>query len=117
MNWTLPLVLALAGTAATPPTNLAFESGRLTNWEGEGFDLAPAKGQGPNRDFAASSSDRETPGRTALLHRTFTVPDDAGFVRFTAAAFRPARCEANADLDVVLEAAGPRLSTAAGPHG
>jgi hypothetical protein len=106
MSWTLPLVLALAGTAATPPANLAFESGRLTGWEGIGFDVAPAKSQGLTRDFVVSSSDLETPGRVALIHRTFTVPDDAVFVRFTAAAIRPAGSDATADLDVILEAAG-----------
>jgi hypothetical protein len=106
MNCILSLALALAGTASTPPANLAFETGRLTHWEGEGFYLTPLRGQGPSRAFAVCSSDSGKKGRTALLYRTFTVPGDAGMVRFSAAAVCPPGCAPTADLDVILEAAG-----------
>jgi hypothetical protein len=105
MSWSLPLILVIACPAA-PLTNFGFESGRLTDWEGDGFYLAPAKEEGPNREFTVSSGDRDTPGRTALLHRTFTVPGDAGYIRFAAAAVRPADAEAGAELDILLEAPG-----------
>jgi hypothetical protein len=102
----LPLALSLAAPAADPPANFAFETGLLTHWEGEGFYLTDAGGQGPSRAFAVCSADRGTVGRTALLHRTFTVPADAGLIRFTAAAVRPAGVKATGELDVILEAAG-----------
>lgn len=106
MHLTLPLTLALAAPAAPPPPNFTFDTGRLTNWEGDGFYLTAARGQGPSRSFAACSSDRGRRGHTAILHRTFTLPADAGTLRFAAAAVRPAACPSNGDLDVVLEAAG-----------
>src|SRR5262249_52939362 len=96
---------SLAAPPAAPAANFAFETGRLTNWEGEGFYLTAA-GEAPNRTYSASSGDRGTERRTGILHRTFTVPADAGVIRFTAAAVRPPGCRANADLDVVREAAG-----------
>lgn len=106
MYLSLPLVLSLAVPAAAPLANFAFETGRLTDWEGNGFYLTPANGQGPGRTFAVTSGDRGADQRTGILHRTFTVPADAGLIRFTAAANRPAGCKATADLDVVLEASG-----------
>ncbi len=105
MHLTLPLALALAAPAGGPP-NFAFEDGRLTGWEGDGFYLTPAGGQGPSRASAACSGDRGPAGRAGLLYRTFTVAAGAGVVRFTAAAVRPASSPANGDLDVVLEAPG-----------
>jgi hypothetical protein len=102
----LSLIIGLATLAASPLPNLAFQTGRLTHWHGDGFYLTPARGSGPSRSFAVCSSDSGKRGRTALLYRTFTVPAGAGVVRFSAATFRPSNCEANADLDVILEAAG-----------
>jgi hypothetical protein len=105
MFLSLAIALTLAAPAAAPAANLAFETGRLTDWEGEGFYLTAA-GEGPARTFSACSGDRGNDRRTGLLHRTFTVPADAGVIRFSAAAVRPEGCKANADLDIVLEAAG-----------
>jgi hypothetical protein len=106
MQLILPLIVALASAGSSPQPNLLFEMGSLANWSGEGFYLTAASGQGPSRVFAVCSSDRGQSGRTALLHRTITVPANAGMIRFTAAAIRPPNIEANGDLDVILEAAG-----------
>jgi hypothetical protein len=100
------LALALSSVAAAPPSNLEFEAGSLTRWEGEGFYLAPAKGSGPSRSFAACSSDRGLSGRNGLLHRTLTVPSDASVIRFTASAIRPGDCPKTDELDIILEAPG-----------
>jgi hypothetical protein len=105
MQLALPLAVALVAPAAFALPNLAFETGRLTNWDGQGFYLTPAAGRGPGRAFAVCSSDCGTTGRTGVLHRTFVVPADAGVLRFAAAAYRPAGSQATSELDVVLEAA------------
>jgi hypothetical protein len=106
MHLAMTLVVASAVAGVSNPPNFAFETGRLTNWENDGFYLTPAGGRGPSRTFAACSSDRGVAGRSALLHRTFTVPADAGVLRFTAAAHRPAGSDATPDLDVILEGTG-----------
>jgi uncharacterized protein DUF1570 len=106
MQLTLPFALLLAAGGPASPPNFAFETGRLTHWEGEGFYLTPAKGQGPSRVFGVCSSDRGRNGCAALLHRTFTVPADAGLIRFSAAVYRPSTCQAMSELDILLEAAG-----------
>jgi Protein of unknown function (DUF1570) len=105
MHLALSLALAFVASGASTPSNLAFETGRLTNWEGNGFYLTPADGRGPTRTFAVCSSDCGKAGRSALLHRTFTVPAGAGVLRFMAAAFRPANCQPTTELDAYLEAA------------
>jgi hypothetical protein len=108
MHLTLALLLSAvpAQQAAPAPTldNLAFGSGRLTHWEGEGFYVRPADGSGPSLRQGVCSSDRGGPGRTALLHRAFVVPG-AGVIRFSAAAVRRKGCEPGPDLDVLLQTA------------
>jgi hypothetical protein len=106
MNVTLALLLSAAIPAQTVPlTNLDFASGQLAHWEGAGFDVTPV-GTGKARTFTVTSSDRDKPGRTGLLHRTFLVPRGAVVIRFTAAAVRaPGRAPEGA-LDVLLEAPG-----------
>jgi hypothetical protein len=88
------LALLAASTGGLP--NLDFAAG-LTHWEGDGFTAA--KGQ-------VSSADRDGKGRTAVLHRTFTVPAGVREVRFQAALVRPDGFAAGGTLDVVLEGAG-----------
>jgi hypothetical protein len=53
--------------------------------------------------------DGETTGQKALLHRVYTIPADAGVIRFTACAVRGPGCAANDKLDVALMAAGKRI--------
>ncbi len=91
----LLLLIAVPGQAAALP-NLDFRADRLTHWEGDGFTHSPA---------GVSSADTGTKGRTGLLHRTFTVPAGAAFIRFRAAAVRPEGVESGETLDIVLEAA------------
>src|SRR5262249_52486983 len=74
MQLALPFAVALLAPAVSAPPNLAFETGRLTNWQGQGFYLTPASGRGPGRAFAVCSSDCDTSGNTGLLHRTLVVP-------------------------------------------
>jgi hypothetical protein len=90
--------------------NFAFQSGRLDLWEGNGFYVTTAAGQGPSPTFAVCSSDAGRRGRRAVLHRTLYVPLDAGSIRFTAAAVRAPGCDAGPLLDVVLDTeAGKRV--------
>jgi hypothetical protein len=90
----LTLALLLGATPALE--NLDFTSGTLKHWQGEGFALVKGR---------ASSADTGGKGRTALLHRTFTVPHGAVEVHFSAALVRPAGLDSAGALDVVLEAA------------
>jgi hypothetical protein len=109
MHLTLALLAAALPAQAAAPPNLAFSSGRLTHWEGEGFYPTTATGNGPSVCWGVCSSDRGEHGRTGLLHRTFIVPPGAGAIRFTAAAVRPRGCDPGPTLDVVLEAAERRI--------
>src|SRR4051794_29886940 len=105
MNLALALLLG-ASVPAAPPTlpNLDFSTRRLTHWEGHGFSIGPADGHGPSTRLGVCSSGPA--GRTALLHRTFTVPPRAGFLRFRAAAVRPKGADPTPALDIILEAPG-----------
>jgi hypothetical protein len=108
----LALALLLGATVPTAPPslpNLDFSTGRLTHWEGHGFSIGPAEGHGPTTRLGVCSSDRGPAGRKAILHRTFTVPAKAGFLRFRAAAVRPKSAAPTPVLDVVLEAAGRQI--------
>src|SRR5947209_1195436 len=103
MHLALALCLAASAPAEAPVnSNLDFRAGTLDGWEGDGFVLAPAGRHGPTLESAACSSDRGPTGRTAMLHRTVTIPQGTGVLRFTAQAVRPAKCPPNAGLDVVL---------------
>jgi hypothetical protein len=97
---TWPFALLLVAAAPAPLPNLDFAEGRLTHWQGQGFDAAPG---------AVSSRDGATPGRTGTLHRTFVVPLGTGAIRFTAAAVRADGLPPDKPLDVVLEATGRRV--------
>jgi hypothetical protein len=119
MSLTLALALTATLPAQTAP-DLAFRGGRLTGWEGSGFYVTTATGQGPSLACGVCSSDRGRTGHTAILHRTFLVPPGVGAIRFTAAAVRAPGCKPGPTLDVVLEAAGrqflpKQVLTAAGP--
>src|SRR5437879_8784165 len=110
MNLALALLLGATLPSAPPSLpNLDFSTGQLTHWEGEGFSIGPADGHGPSTRLGVCSSDRGPTGKTALLHRTFTVPPNAGFLRFRAAAVLPAGKAPGPQLDVVLEAAGRQV--------
>jgi hypothetical protein len=98
MTW--PFALLLVAAAPPPLSNLDFADGRLTHWEGQGFDAAPG---------AVSSRDAGKAGRTATLHRTFVVPPGTGAIRFRAAAVRADGCAPGPALDVFLEATGRRV--------
>ncbi len=104
-------VLLLAATlpASPLPANLDFDTGRLTPWIGEGFYVTTGAACGPRLRCGVCSSDRGARGRTALLHRTFVVPPDAGAIVFTAAAVRPRGLPEGPPLEITLEAAESRL--------
>jgi hypothetical protein len=104
------LAVALPGATSSLP-NLAFETGRLDGWEGSGFYVTSASGQGPGRAFAVCSSDVGRRGRCGLIHRTFIVPANAGAIRFRAAVVRGRGCDTGPILDVVLDTEeGKRIS-------
>ncbi|HEX5269159.1 MAG TPA: DUF1570 domain-containing protein [Gemmataceae bacterium] len=108
----LALALCLAAslpTDAAPNDNLDFRGGTLAGWEGDGFVIAPAGRHGPTLECAVCSSDRGPEPRTAMIHRTVTVPHGAGVLRFTAHAVRGKNCAANDNLDVILMAPGRRV--------
>src|SRR5438552_1709619 len=88
--------------AASSIPNLDFRSA-FTGWENDGFTLLPAAGDGST---AVCSSDRDRPGRTALLHRALVIPSGSGMLRCTAHAVRAPSQSANDKLDVVLIGAG-----------
>jgi hypothetical protein len=90
------LTLALLAAASPSPSNLDFSAGNLNHWEGEGFVLSRG---------LVSSADQGGKGRKALLHRTFTVPQGAREIHFSAALVRRAGLAAEGRLDVLLEAA------------
>jgi hypothetical protein len=96
------LASVLPGATGGLP-NFAFETGRLDGWQGSGFYVTTATGQGPGRAFAVCSSDAGGHGRSGIIHRTFLVPANAGAIRFTAAAVRARGCDPGAVLDVALE--------------
>ncbi len=107
----LALAFLLCGPLAAPvpsPDNLDFGSGTLAGWEGTGFAVGPA-GVGPRLACGVCSGDGGTPGRTGLLHRTFVVPPGATVLTCTACAVRGPGDPADANLDVVLLAAGKRV--------
>lgn len=92
----LPTVLLLA--ALTPAqSNLDFAAGKLTGWEGDGFELTAVN----SANFATSA---RASGK-AILHRTFTLPANAVAVQFQAAVVRPDDVEAGGEMDFLLEAA------------
>ncbi len=101
---------ALAILFATTPAlaNLDFSEGKLThwNWNGNGFYLTPATGQGPSRTFGVCSSDAGPQGKKALLHRTFVVPPGAGTLHASAFA-----SVSDGRLDVYVEAAEREILT------
>jgi hypothetical protein len=110
MHLALALCLAAGAPAAAGNLdNLDFHTGTLAGWEGDGFALAPGGRHGPTLGFAVCSSDRGPKGRTAMLHRTITVPPGAGVIRFTAHAVRGKNCTLKDNLDVVLLAPGKRV--------
>jgi hypothetical protein len=110
MNLALALLLSASLPAQTSPTdNLDFHTGTLAGWEGEGFYIAPANGNGPSRACGVCSSDGGNPGRTAYLHRTFVVPPGAGVLTCTAYADRGKALLPLGDLDVLLLASGQRI--------
>jgi Protein of unknown function (DUF1570) len=106
------LLLAVALPAASGGLpNFAFDTGRLDLWEGHGFYVTTATGQGPSPTFAVCSSDAGPRGRRGVLHRTFNVPLNAGYIHFTAAAVRARGCDSGPLLDVVLDTAdGKRIT-------
>ncbi len=109
MNLALALLLSVPAPAqAAPATNLDFRAGTLTGWEGDGLYVTTL-GRGPTPSLAVSSSDRDKPGHTGVLHRAITLPPGAGVVRCYAYAVRPKGVEANERLDVGLMAAGRRV--------
>ena len=107
-------ILALLLAAATPAANSAlanldFSTGTFKGWEGEGFYLTSASNKAPGLGSAVCSSDRGKPGHTALLHRTFVVPPNAGAIRFFAYTRLGKDCVDESKVDVVLFAAGRQI--------
>jgi len=106
----LALVLSGAIPAASPPfANFDFSTGTLAGWEGEGYYVTSGSTKAPGLSSAVCSSDRGGQARTALLHRTFVVPPNAGAIRFQAYARLGKECEDQGNLDVVLFAAGRQV--------
>jgi hypothetical protein len=103
------LMSASLPAAKDPMANLDFSSGTLKGWEGEGFYITSASNTGPSLNSAVCSSDMGKEGRTGTLHRTFTVPANAGVIRFTACARLGTDCEDAGSLDVLLLAAGRQV--------
>jgi hypothetical protein len=110
MNLALALLLCgpIAAEAA-PADTLDFRSGSLAGWEGEGFAITTGTGRAPSAVPGVSSSDRGTEGRTAVLHRTLTVPSRGGVLRFRGHATLAKDYTGGPDLDVILFSAGKKL--------
>jgi hypothetical protein len=112
---TLLLCASLSAADPAPADSLDFASGTLAGWAGEGFYITTGSWKGPSYPSGVSSSDRDEPGRdtprrTAELHRTFIVPPGAGVLYCTAAAVRPKDCPPDEDnLDIALFAPPKRL--------
>jgi hypothetical protein len=85
---------------ASEPLTLDFASGKLTGWEGTGFQVTGGR--------VSSAS-----AKTGLLHRTFRLPANAAALRFSAVAYRGAAAEERKPMEIVLEGPGrtylPRL--------
>jgi len=97
--------------------SLAFGPGGPVGWDGDGFRPTSLTG-GPSRHWGVQSGDGGVVGRTALLHRTFTLPADAGTLVFRAAAIRPAGLPDAGLADVLLELpGGVHLRRDGGPLG
>jgi hypothetical protein len=90
------LLLTTIPNWASPLANLDFSTDGLKHWEGGGFTCASSW---------VSSADSDSKGQTGILHRTFRIPANAAFIRFSAAAVRPDGFEPGKTLDIVLEAA------------
>jgi hypothetical protein len=105
----LVLLSGLVAASDDGLRNIDFSAGALTGWEGDGFSIVPDKDGQATGDTFVDSSDRETVGRTALVHRAITIPPGASAIRFRACAMRPTGLEPDDRLDVALLAAGKRL--------
>jgi hypothetical protein len=109
MHLSLLLLASTLGFAPAPaasPPNLDFRDGRLTGWEGSGFQPGPASGRGPTLSWGVSSADEGKSGKKALLHQTFIIPEGTATLQFQAAVSRPEGLEPAGTLDVALEASG-----------
>jgi hypothetical protein len=113
------LVTGLVPAAGNPLDNLDFASGTLRGWEGNGFYVTSASRAGPSFQSAVSSSDREVPGSTGLLHRILVVPRNAGALRVRAYAQLGKNCRDLGKLDIVVLAAGKHIlpKMIQGPNG
>ena len=100
-------LLCCALLPAAPPglDNLDFGTGRLTNWQGEGFYVTTATGRSPGLSFGVCSSDGDRPGHTGMLYRTFVVPPGVGTIHFTGYATTGEDGLPDNQLNIYLEAA------------
>lgn len=90
------------------PDNLDFSRGSLAGWDGHGFYLTTGNPLGPRGDFGVCSSDAGSPQRQGMLRCVFTVPEEAGLLRFQAYAAAGFGVDADARLDIVLAGADQR---------
>jgi hypothetical protein len=112
MSVALALLLSATAPSQTtpaPPPNLAFRSGTLEHWQGEGFFPTSVSRAGPDLNAGATSSDNGRAGRKAVLHRTFRLPAHVVAIRFRAAAVRRRGLPDGPTLDAVLEATQRRI--------
>jgi hypothetical protein len=103
VNYALALLLSVS--AADPKgasDNLDFSAGKLTSWQGNGFYVTTATGNGPTVRFGVCSSDNGVSGRMANLERTFSVPPEGGILRCTAFAEVIAAGSPDGKLDVLV---------------
>lgn len=101
LNPSFPLLLAaLVSATGSGLPNLDFSTGKLTHWEGQGFDLVPF-----GSSSVVSSADKNGKPHKALLHRTFTLPPHAVAVHFSAAALSADELLPSRGLEIVLEGA------------
>jgi hypothetical protein len=100
----------MLGVTASDPkpaaNNLDFSLGKLTAWEGSGFYLTTATGNGPTVRFGVCSSDNGISGRMANLARTFAVPPEGGILRCTAFAEVRTAGPPDGKLDVLVVGPG-----------
>ena len=69
--------------------NFDFSSGKLKNWQGQGFYVTTDNSRGPGHGFGVCSSDSASKNGMGLLRYHFTVPNGSGLIRFRAFANRP----------------------------
>jgi hypothetical protein len=103
------VVVSLLAAQSLSGEDLGFSSGGLQGWQGEGFAVRMAAPGDSTNNYAVTSADGPSGTRKALLHRTFVVPENAGYIRCKAYAERTGNQPTDDPIDIFLLASGKRI--------